>query len=200
VSIVSASESPEAAAEQPVEGRPTRPPTRELLPHGLSAALVIVGSIFLLSLSLADFGFSGRGLLGVVFCPVMLVLGAIDLRHHLLPNDIVAPAVVVVGIIAVATTPGDFVKHLAVGTAIGLFFFSFALVFAGSLGMGDAKVGFLLGLALGSRALPALMVAMAGLLLAALWILATQGVTARKKSIPFGPFLALGGILAFFLG
>jgi prepilin signal peptidase PulO-like enzyme (type II secretory pathway) len=37
-------------------------------------------------------------------------------------------------------------------------------------------------------------------LLAALWILATQGLSARKKAIPFGPFLALGGILAFFFG
>jgi prepilin signal peptidase PulO-like enzyme (type II secretory pathway) len=57
-----------------------------------------------------------------------------------------------------------------------------------------------LGLALGSRTLTAVMVALIGLLLAALWILATQGLSARKKAIPFGPFLALGGILAFFFG
>jgi len=31
-------------------------------------------------------------------------------------------------------------------------------------------------------------------------VLATRGVSARKDSLPFGPFLALGGILAFFLG
>ena len=66
--------------------------------------------------------------------------------------------------------------------------------------MGDAKVGLLLGLALGSRTFSAMMVAFAGLFLAAVWILATQGIAARKKAIPFGPFLALGGILAFFLG
>jgi prepilin signal peptidase PulO-like enzyme (type II secretory pathway) len=45
-----------------------------------------------------------------------------------------------------------------------------------------------------------MMVAFAGLFVAALWILATQGISARKKAIPFGPFIALGGILAFFLG
>jgi prepilin signal peptidase PulO-like enzyme (type II secretory pathway) len=33
-----------------------------------------------------------------------------------------------------------------------------------------------------------------------LYVLATRGTAARKDSIPFGPFLALGGILAFFLG
>jgi prepilin signal peptidase PulO-like enzyme (type II secretory pathway) len=32
-----------------------------------------------------------------------------------------------------------------------------------------------------------------------LYVLATRGLSARKDSIPFGPFLALGGILAFFL-
>jgi prepilin signal peptidase PulO-like enzyme (type II secretory pathway) len=43
-------------------------------------------------------------------------------------------------------------------------------------------------------------VALLGLFLAALWILATQGAAARKQAIPFGPFLALGGVLAFFFG
>jgi prepilin signal peptidase PulO-like enzyme (type II secretory pathway) len=31
-------------------------------------------------------------------------------------------------------------------------------------------------------------------------VLATRGVSARKDAMPFGPFLALGGILAYFLG
>jgi prepilin signal peptidase PulO-like enzyme (type II secretory pathway) len=66
--------------------------------------------------------------------------------------------------------------------------------------MGDAKLGLLLGFALGSRTLAAMMVAFAGLFVAALWILARQGFSARKQAIPFGPFIALGGILGFFLG
>ena len=66
--------------------------------------------------------------------------------------------------------------------------------------MGDAKLGFLLGLALGSKTLRCRAVAFAGLLVAALYVLATRGASARKDAIPFGPFLALGGILAFFLG
>ena len=65
--------------------------------------------------------------------------------------------------------------------------------------MGDAKVGLLLGLALGSRTLSAMMLAFLGLFVAALWILSRRGLSARRQSIPFGPFLALGGIAAFFL-
>jgi prepilin signal peptidase PulO-like enzyme (type II secretory pathway) len=72
-------------------------------------------------------------------------------------------------------------------------------VFAGSIGMGDAKLGFLIGLALGPKTLGATLIAFAGLLVAALYVLFSRGASARKDSIPFGPFLALGGILAFFL-
>jgi prepilin signal peptidase PulO-like enzyme (type II secretory pathway) len=45
-----------------------------------------------------------------------------------------------------------------------------------------------------------MMAAFFGVFLAALWILIRHGVSARKSTIPFGPFLALGGILAFFFG
>jgi prepilin signal peptidase PulO-like enzyme (type II secretory pathway) len=127
-------------------------------------------------------------------------LAAIDSKHKLLPNDIILPATLAVGLIVAASTPGDFLSHLAAGAALGGFFFVFGTIFAGSLGMGDAKLGFLIGLALGSETLGATLVAFAGLLVAALYVLATRGTSARKDAIPFGPFLALGGILAFFLG
>ena len=105
-----------------------------------------------------------------------------------------------VGLIVAASTPGDFLGHLAAAGALGGFFFAFAAFFPGSLGMGDAKLGFLLGLALGSKTLGATLIAFAGLLVAALYVLASRGVSARNDSLPFGPFLALGGILGFFLG
>jgi leader peptidase (prepilin peptidase)/N-methyltransferase len=137
---------------------------------------------------------------GAVFCPALVLLAVIDLKHKLLPNMIVLPASLAVGLIVAASSPGDFVAHLLAALALGGFFFAFAAFFPGSLGMGDAKLGFLLGIALGSKTLGATLIAFAGLLVGALYILATRGASARKDSIPFGPFLALGGILAFFLG
>jgi leader peptidase (prepilin peptidase)/N-methyltransferase len=150
--------------------------------------------------SFAKFGLHGRALLGAVFCPTLVLLATIDLKHKVLPNAIIFPATIAVGVIVAASTPGDFLTHLAAGAALGGFFFAFAAFFPGSMGMGDAKLGFLLGLALGSKTLGATLIAFAGLLVAALFILATRGASARKDAIPFGPFLALGGILAFFLG
>jgi leader peptidase (prepilin peptidase) / N-methyltransferase len=199
--IVSAPEAQQPttpAPEQEQEQR--RPPTRELLPHGQDAAAVAVVSVALVVASFVAEGATGHALVGAVLCPVLVLLAAIDLRHHVLPNDIIFPAVLVIGVLVALASPGDFLSHLAAGAALGFFFLAFALFFAGSLGVGDAKLGFLLGLALGAATLTAVAIALFGLLLAALWILATQGVAARKKAIPFGPFLALGGIIGFFLG
>ena len=188
---------PEPASETPAV---ERPPLRELLPTGRIAVLVAALSLAAVVASFARFGLTGHALVGAVFCPTLILLAAIDLKHKLLPNTIVLPATLAVGLIVAASSPSDFVAHLLAGLALGGFFFAFAAFFPGSLGMGDAKLGFLLGLALGSKTLGATLIAFAGLLVAALYVLATRGISARKDALPFGPFLALGGILAFFLG
>lgn len=176
-----------------------RPPLIELLPTGPLRVLVAAGMVALVIAGFADFGLHSRALVGAVFCPALVLLAAIDWKHKLLPNTIVLPATFAVGVIVAASSPGDFVKHLLAGLALGGFFFAFAAFFPGSLGLGDAKLGFLLGIALGSRTFGAMIIAFVGLLIAALYVLATRGASARKDAIPFGPFLALGGIIAFFL-
>jgi prepilin signal peptidase PulO-like enzyme (type II secretory pathway) len=176
-----------------------RPPLVELLPTGGLRVLVLAAGIGLFAASFAAFGFGTRALIGAVLCPVLVLLAAIDAGHGLLPNTIVLPTTVVVAVILLAGAPSFFPRHLLAAVALGGFFFAFALIFPGSMGMGDAKLGFLLGIALGSRTIAAAIYAIFGLLVAALYILATRGSSARKDVIPFGPFLAVGGILAFFL-
>jgi leader peptidase (prepilin peptidase)/N-methyltransferase len=189
---------PEPASEAPAKIE--RRPLRELLPGGTARVVVATGAVALIVGSFIKYGFSGNAFVGAVFCPALLLLAAIDLKHKLLPNTIVLPASVAVGLIVAVSAPSDFLAHFLAGLALGGFFFAFAAIFPGSIGMGDAKLGFLLGLALGAKTLGATLIAFAGLLVAALYVLATRGVSARKDSLPFGPFLALGGILAFFLG
>ena len=197
---------PTISVHEPVAKPPNEPdaverrPFADLLPTGAMRMLVVAAGIATVVASFADFGLHGRALVGAVFCPALVLLAAIDAKHKLLPNEIILAASLAVGLIVAASTPGDFMTHLAAGAALGGFFFLFGAIFAGSLGMGDAKLGFLIGLALGSKTLGATLIAFAGLLVAALYVLATRGASARKDAIPFGPFLALGGILAFFLG
>lgn len=189
---------PETAPEAPAKVE--RRPLSELLPTGTLRVAVAAASVALIVGSFARYGFSGTAFVGAVFCPALVLLAAIDLKHKLLPNTIVLPASVAVALIVAVSTPGDFLAHFLAGLALGGFFFAFAAIFPGSLGMGDAKLGFLLGLALGAKTVAAALIAFAGLLVGALYVLATRGTSARKDSIAFGPFLALGGILAFFLG
>ena len=202
MSVPTISMSEPAAQPEPVAESATaeRRPLRDLLPTGNIAVLVASLSVAAAIASFTHYGLTGHALVGAVFCPALVLLAAIDLKHRLLPNTVILPATLAIGLIVAASSPRDFVAHLLAGLALGGFFFAIAAIFPGSLGMGDAKLGFLLGLALGSKTLGATLIAFAGLLLAALYVLATRGVSARKDALPFGPFLALGGILAFFLG
>ena len=188
---------PENAPDAPAKEE--RPAFADLLPTGTPLLLVVATSLVLVVASFSQFGLTGHALLGAVLCPTLVLLAAIDAKHKLLPNEIILPATLAVGLIVAASAPGSFLTHLAAAAAFGGFFFIFGTIFAGSLGMGDAKLGFLLGLALGSKTFGATLIAFAGLLVAALYVLATRGVSARKDALPFGPFLALGGILAYFL-
>lgn len=189
---------PEAAPE--VEAKAEPRPLRDLMPTGTPLTLTMATAFVLFVACFIEFGLHGRALVGAILCPALVFLAAIDAKHKLLPNAVILPASLAVGLVLAASAPGSFLTHLAYGAGLGGFFFLFGLIFAGSLGMGDAKLGFLLGLALGSRTIGAALLAFAGLLVAALYVLAKRGTSARKDAIPFGPFLAIGGIVAYFLG
>jgi leader peptidase (prepilin peptidase) / N-methyltransferase len=193
--------SPQPTATEGQDRAPARlrRPLREVRPRGLRAVVVVAVATALVVADFAHFGFTGWAFIGLVLCPVLVLLTAIDLEHRLLPNVIVLPASLAVIAIVAASEPHQLVAHVAAGVALGGFFFASAAFFPGSIGMGDAKLGLLIGFALGSKTLPAVEISLLAVLVVALGMIATQGASARKKAIAFGPFLALGAILGFFL-
>jgi leader peptidase (prepilin peptidase)/N-methyltransferase len=66
--------------------------------------------------------------------------------------------------------------------------------------MGDVKLAALLGAALGKSVVAAIFVGVLSAAVISLAILAREGLGARKKAIPYGPFLALGGVVVILLG
>jgi leader peptidase (prepilin peptidase)/N-methyltransferase len=80
------------------------------------------------------------------------------------------------------------------------FLFVAALAYPAGMGMGDVKLALLLGVMLGKAVPVALMAGMVSALVPAAYLFAKHGQAARKMGIPFGPFLALGGVLALFAG
>jgi leader peptidase (prepilin peptidase)/N-methyltransferase len=144
------------------------------------------------------FGYSWDFLVAATFCAVLVAISATDLERRIIPNRIVLPATAV--LLAAQTILHPSVWWLVAGLCAAAFFLIAALVYPGGMGMGDVKLALLLGVVLG-RAVPvALLVGMVSALVPSFAILAKHGRAGRKMTIPFGPFLALGGVVALFAG
>jgi leader peptidase (prepilin peptidase)/N-methyltransferase len=152
----------------------------------------------LVSASLARFGPTLHGLVAVLLCAALVAVTVTDLERRVIPNRIVLPAAVVgLGLqTAAARSP----EYGLAGLAASAFLLCAALAHPGGLGMGDVKLALLLGVALGRSVGVALMLAFLAALVPAVVLLARHGSAARKMAIPFGPFLALGGVAALFAG
>jgi leader peptidase (prepilin peptidase)/N-methyltransferase len=152
----------------------------------------------LLAACVLAFGLSARALVGAIFCAVLVAVTATDVTHRIIPNRIVLPAFVVVLAFqtAIAPTPEWVLGALA---ASGFLFLA-VLAYPAGMGMGDVKLALVMGAALGKAVAVALMLGMVAALIPAAFLLARHGSAARKMGIPFGPFLALGSVVALFFG
>ncbi len=157
----------------------------------LATALLVAACVW-------AFGLSGEMVVASFFCAVLVAVSAIDLTHRIIPNRIVLPAFVVVLVAQTLLEPSP---QWALGAlAASGFLFLAVLAYPAGMGMGDVKLCLLMGAALGKLVPVALMVGMLAALLPAAFLLARHGSKARKMGIPFGPFLALGSVVALFAG
>lgn len=139
-------------------------------------------------------------LLELPFVACLIALAGIDLDHRLLPNRIVYP-MAVWGLIATALVDtGDLPEHLIAGAAAFTFLLVAALAYPAGMGMGDVKLAGVMGLYLGLSIAPALLVSFLTGTVVGLAIIAREGAGARKKAVPFGVFLALGGLVGVLAG
>lgn len=138
--------------------------------------------------------------LGLVFLALLTAVTLTDLERRIIPNTVlIAGAVAAVAIVA-AAEPGDLPEHLIAAAAAGGVLFLAALAYPRGMGMGDVKLAATMGLFLGRNVAPALLVALLAGTLVGLAIVAREGAAARKRAIPFGPFLALGGVVGLLAG
>ena len=145
-------------------------------------------------------GFDDALLLELPFVACLIALAGIDLDHKLLPNKIVYP-MAVYGLVATAIVDtDDLVEHVIAGAGGFLFLFIAVLAYPRGMGMGDVKLAGAMGLYLGLSLIPAMLTAFLTGSLVGLGMMAREGVQARKKAVPFGVFLALGGIVGLLAG
>jgi leader peptidase (prepilin peptidase) / N-methyltransferase len=145
-------------------------------------------------------GFDDDLWLELPFVACLIALAGIDLDHQLLPNKIVYP-MAVYGVVASALVEsGDLVEHLAAGAGAFVFLLLAVLAYPAGMGMGDVKLGGAMGIYLGLSIVPAMLVAFLTGTIFGLAIIAREGAQARKKAVPFGIFLAIGGLVGVLAG
>jgi leader peptidase (prepilin peptidase) / N-methyltransferase len=160
--------------------------------------LVEFGTALLVGACVLAFGLSAYAAVAAFFCATLVAVTVTDLERRIIPNRIVLPAAVIVLLAQTALEPSPEWVLGALGAS--LFLFIAALAYPAGMGMGDVKLALLLGAMLGRTVPVAMMIAMLAALVPAVVLLARHGSAARKMGIPFGPFLALGGLVTLFAG
>jgi leader peptidase (prepilin peptidase) / N-methyltransferase len=171
-------------------GEPISPryPVVELLTALTFAAVVLVR------------GFDDDLILELPFVAALIALAGIDLDHKLLPNKIVYPLAAYGVIATLLVDRDDLVENLVSGAGAFAFLLAAVIAYPRGMGMGDVKLAGAMGLYLGASVIPALLVGFVSGSAVGMVILAREGAAARKKAIPFGVFLALGGIVGVLAG
>ena len=134
---------------------------------------------------------------------ILLVVPAalIDLEHRIIPNALTALGAVLAVAIGLALDPSGEPERLIAGACAGGLLLLAALAYPGGMGMGDVKLAGVMGLLLGRAVAPAILVALiAGVLVGAVIVAQKGAQQGRKTAVPFGPFLALGALVAVFAG
>jgi leader peptidase (prepilin peptidase) / N-methyltransferase len=131
---------------------------------------------------------------------VLIAAAGIDLEHQTIPNVLLLPAAVWGVVAGAVVMTSELPELLIAGAGAFLAMLVIALIQPKGMGMGDVKLAGVLGLYLGQSVLPALLVGFLTGSLVGLGIMAREGAGARKRKVPFGPFLAVGGLVALFAG
>jgi leader peptidase (prepilin peptidase) / N-methyltransferase len=142
----------------------------------------------------------GEVALGLVFVTMLTAITLTDLELRIIPNKILLVASAIGLAIAAVTDPGSLPERAIAAAAAGGLLFAAALAYPRGMGMGDVKLAATMGLFLGRNVAPAILVALLAGSLVGLAMIARHGTAARKRAIPFGPFLALGGVVGTLAG
>lgn len=183
---------------------PETPPPGPEVP----APVVVVLTALLSVLAALRFGLSADLPAYLALSAAGVLLAVVDLRHRLLPNRVIGPALVTGALLltgaAAVDDRWDDLARAALG-AVVLFavFLLLALISPSALGMGDVKLAGLLGLHLGWLGWDAVLLgAAAGFVVQAvlsLVLLAARRIDLRGE-LPFGPAMLAGAALAIGAG
>lgn len=138
--------------------------------------------------------------LGLIFVTVLLAVTVTDLERRIIPNKILLVGALAGAVVAAIGDPSSLPERIGAAVAAGGVLFLVVLAYPRGMGLGDVKLTAVMGLFLGRNVAPAVLVALLVGSVVGLAMIARAGVAARKQAIPFGPFLALGGVIGLLAG
>jgi prepilin signal peptidase PulO-like enzyme (type II secretory pathway) len=167
----------------------TSPPATTWVPPAwawFAAAILAAGTVVRL-------GFSANSVAWALVQIMLVGVTAYDFANRRIKNAVTVPVSVLALILRALFERSAFVEVLVTGVVVFLAVLALALVLRGGLGMGDVKLAGMLGFLLGEKVLPALFIGtIAGGAVGA--YLLTRS-SARRATMAYGPYLALGGVL-----
>lgn len=146
------------------------------------------------------FGLSIQGMIFTLLVTSLLIVSFIDAAYRVIPDVMTLPGIIA-GLLASALVTSVGLGSAILGVTLGGgLFLLIAIISRGGMGGGDIKLTAMIGAFLGWQGvfvtifLAALSGAVSGLFLI---VVKKKG---RKDALPFGPFLALGALLALLWG
>jgi leader peptidase (prepilin peptidase)/N-methyltransferase len=151
------------------------------------------------------FGLTISGALALVFTYFLITLSIIDIEHHLILDKLSLP-LMWIGLIAslseTFTTPEKSILGAVTGYMIlWIIFYSFKIITGKEgMGFGDFKLLAALGAWFGISAIPQIILvsSLASIIIAI--ILSVIKIKDINTALPFGPFLAVGGMVTLIYG
>jgi leader peptidase (prepilin peptidase)/N-methyltransferase len=135
-----------------------------------------------------------------IFVGLIAAVAVYDVRSHRIPNVVTYPAIVAATVFAFFNPIGPWYEYVISGVLSGAILALIALASRGGMGMGDAKLGVVVGLITGWPAvLVALFIAFASGAVVGVGLMAARRI-GRGQAIPFAPALLVGTITALFVG
>jgi leader peptidase (prepilin peptidase) / N-methyltransferase len=133
---------------------------------------------------------------------LVLLLGVVslsDLRTRLVPDwPLLVSLALAIGVCALFV-PGELPERLAAGAGAAAFLLAAAMIRPDGMGLGDVKLAGVIGVYLGGAVILAMAVAFAAGSIVGVGVIARHGWSARRRTIPFAPCLALGALVAMAL-
>ncbi len=169
--------------------------------------LALALGVLIVTLGATSEGTGERLVFTALFGGLLLLLSVIDARHFILP-DVLNAILAVIGLVMVwRLVPGDWMAHLIGGVGGFSALYLVEIIFKrlrgiDGLGRGDAKMLGAIGIWTGWMGLPSVLLIASwfGLAFGGALMLLRRLPDGDRIPIPFGPFLAIGAWIVWFMG